>query len=155
MINLKLVAIVLPLIPCHGRDGAVIYFRPVVNANISLLQFDLDSAAVGRHFTHSYWNWGILRLFLMGISLNLLYVSNLAQLHWKWWAFAFSVRLLLFLHLSWGGRVLYKFSFVWEQHPASTSLLALVGLRVFFQCYFQEFSVQLWCHTPDKIKPNI
>lgn len=69
-----------------------------------------------------------LRAFFQnGIGLNLLHVSNLAALHWKWRALAFTLRLLLFLHLSWGGLVLCKFSFVWGEHLASTSSLVWIN----------------------------
>lgn len=66
------------------------------------------------------WTGGCKNLFLTGIGLNLLHVSNLAPLNWKWWAFAFTIGLCLVLHLSWGGLVLCNFSFVGWEHPTES-----------------------------------
>lgn len=90
--------------------------------------------------------------FLIGIGLNLLHVSNLAQLHWKWWAFAFTIRLLLVLRLSWGGLVLCKFSFVWEEHPASVSSLVWINAGDWRLPEMQIRGVQLSALVPHPIQ---
>lgn len=63
MMKPELTAFVYPPIICPGRIGAVIFFRPLVDANISLLQFDFGFSAFGKHFFGSYWNRGMLELF--------------------------------------------------------------------------------------------
>lgn len=122
--HLNPVAIVSCLIMiCPGRSCALIYFRSIVDANTFLLQVDLDSTALGKHFPHSCWKEGCRSFFF-----NLLHVSNYAELHCKWWMLTFTIRLFLFLHFSWEGQM-FKFPFDWREHPTSPSCMSLDGVR--------------------------